>query len=158
MSNITIQIPELFTLDDAIKWYSTCMRISEHEAREESEKLIAQIMKDENCERDFAVCTFIEDTEQMAPIDYDAIEQHAKELSATKHQAKSVDACGKKRTRERKPNVTKQDLLRVMHDAVAPNCEDVTIINSEREFIFTFCDDQYRVTLAKVRGPNKKQK
>lgn len=151
MVDKTIMMPELYTFEDAIKWYATCMRVSEKEAREEAERLVAQIMKDEDCERDFAVWTFVEDTEKLTPVDLDAIERHAKESGAIKYQAKAVDAYGKKRARERKINTDKRTIIDALACCVDNYDGNVNITNPEREIVFTYNGDVYKITLSKNR-------
>ena len=74
---------------------------------------------------------------------------------------KAVDAYGKTRKRERKPDLPKRELIATIADALAlravgPNGERVTnltVVNAEQEIALQFCSGDYSVKVTKHRPP-----
>ena len=56
--------------------------------------------------------------------------------------------------RERKPNNEKAELIKILTAAIAAadGTDQLQITNSEREFLFTFLDKKYKVTLSAPRS------
>jgi len=89
------------------------------------------------------------------PFDLDAEQEKAvKEI--TKGMAKSqkaVDAFGKTRTRERKPNPNKRDIIAHIFSKLKNIYDDVTVSNIERSIDFRIGDKDYTITLTEHRKP-----
>ena len=145
----------LETLADAIAHYATCMKVSKSEAKQDAEQMIRVQMETENCSREFAEATFIETTEELDCAELDRMEKAAKDCGATKVKARAVDAYGKDRKRERKPNEDKRLLIDCLYDALKDfdSCE---IANPERQVDFMLNGIAYSVTLTAHRPPKKK--
>ena len=76
-------------------------------------------------------------------------EQGYKDQSEVEETAKSKQA----KTRTRKPNDTKREIMRVLSGAVATVAENgVEIVNEERQLRFTIDDKVYEVTLVQKRA------
>lgn len=56
-----------------------------------------------------------------------------------------------KRTRERKPDDEKREIINTLFNAIVNFGGMPTIVNPEREFTFTLNETTYRITLAKPR-------
>lgn len=78
-------------------------------------------------------------------------EQGYKDKSEVEETAKSKQA--KTRTRTRKPNDAKREIMRVLSEAVAPIAENgIDIVNEERQLRFTIDGKVYEVTLVQKRA------
>ena len=90
------------------------------------------------------------------PTPYDLTPEQEKESrKANRPKAtKSVDAYGKERKRERKPNEDKRLLIDCLRDALQDfdNCE---VVNPERQVDFTLNGIHYSVTLTAHRKPKE---
>ena len=76
-------------------------------------------------------------------------EQGYKDKSEVEETAKSKQA----KTRTRKPNDTKREIMRVLSEAVAPIAENgIEIVNEERQLRFTLDGKVYEVTLVQKRA------
>lgn len=76
-------------------------------------------------------------------------EQGYKDQSEVEETAKSKQA----KTRTRKPNDTKREIMRVLSEAVAPIAENgIEIVNEERQLRFTLDGKVYEVTLVQKRA------
>ncbi len=76
-------------------------------------------------------------------------EQGYKDKSEVEETAKSKQA----KTRTRKPNDTKREIMRVLSEAVAPIAENgIEIVNEERQLRFTMDGKVYEVTLVQKRA------
>ena len=76
-------------------------------------------------------------------------EQGYKDKSEVEETAKSKQA----KTRTRKPNDTKREIMRVLSEAVAPIAENgIDIVNEERQLRFTMDGKVYEVTLVQKRA------
>lgn len=88
------------------------------------------------------------------PTPYDLTPEQEKESrKANRPRAtKSVDAYGKERKRERKPNEDKRLLIDCIRDALQ-DFDDCTVTNPERQVDFTLNGVAYSVTLTAHRKP-----
>ena len=76
-------------------------------------------------------------------------EQGYKDKSEVKETAKSKQA----KTRTRKPNDAKREIMRVLSEAMAPIAENgIDIVNEERQLRFTMDGKVYEVTLVQKRA------
>lgn len=76
-------------------------------------------------------------------------EQGYKDKSEVEETAKSKQA----KTRTRKPNDAKREIMRVLSEAVAPIAENgIDIVNEERQLRFTMDGKVYEVTLVQKRA------
>lgn len=80
-------------------------------------------------------------------------EQDEAQKKASKELRKTtaVDAYGKTRTRERKANVDKLEIMQTIDDALCCLVDDVKIINPEREIEFIYNDVRYKIVLSVPR-------
>lgn len=137
----------------AVKAYAKMMGVSESEAREDAEKLVLSYMKELKCGREFAEQTFIEEQEDADPELLKEMEKKAKANGASKVTARQVvDPSGKRKTRERKPNEAKREIMQDLLKALQ-EYEGATLTNPERQVDFTFGGVQYSVTLTAHRKP-----
>ncbi len=62
---------------------------------------------------------------------------------------------GKKprKTRERKPDLVKRDLIEKIYNLIAAEADSAIVKNPERLIGFTINDDNYEITLSKKRRP-----
>jgi NACalpha-BTF3-like transcription factor len=74
-----------------------------------------------------------------------------KQTSKEMRQATAVDAYGKKRTRERKANADKREIIQCLDDALCCLVDDVKIVNPEREIEFIYNDIRYKIVLSAPR-------
>lgn len=90
------------------------------------------------------------------PTPYDLTPEQEKESrKANRPKAhKSVDAYGKERKRERKPNEDKRLLIDCLRDALQ-DFDDCTVTNPERQVDFTLNGISYSVTLTAHRKPKE---
>lgn len=115
-----------------------------------------------------------EEAIQMLQDDEDIDHGMAKDFDLTKEQEKTVkeitkgmarkqntvDAFGKKRTRERKPNENKRwfiDTMRVLFEGLAQNgdIETIEVSNAERSIDLTKDGKHYTITLTEHRPPKE---
>lgn len=76
-------------------------------------------------------------------------EQGYKDKSEVEETAKSKQA----KTRTRKPNDAKREIMRVLSEAVAPIAENgIDIVNEERQLRFTMDGKVYEITLVQKRA------
>lgn len=82
-----------------------------------------------------------------------------KAKAVTKGMAKSVDAYGKARMREKIINNEKLDIIEIITNALweKEDCTKIQSINPEREFLFTKNDIEYKIVLS-VPRPKKDPK
>lgn len=81
------------------------------------------------------------------------LSKKAKEV--TKGMAKSQDAYGKTRLREKKVDLEKKGIVETLTNALTEKgCTDFEIINSEREFLFTDNGIKYKIVVS-VPRPKK---
>lgn len=128
---------------------------------------ILRVMKNLEISREEAVQMLQddEDIDRGMAKDFDLTKEQEKNVKEiTKGMAKrtqnSVDAFGKKRTRERKPNENKRwivDNLRVLFEGFALNgtVENVQVSNVERSVDFTKDGRHYTITLTEHRPPKE---
>lgn len=90
------------------------------------------------------------------PTPYDLTPEQEKESrKANRPKAtKSVDAYGKERKRERKPNEDKRLLIDCLRDALQ-DFDDCEVVNPERQVDFTLNGIHYSVTLTAHRKPKE---
>lgn len=151
---------------EAIKKYAMAYKISEKEAREDAERLIASWMKNDGYTREFAEATYIEDQEDLDVAELDRMEKQAKASGTTKVKAKrapNYSLEGQKK-RERKPNDEKRSLISEIASRMesfhymeeenpASNVDFVKIVNPEREITFKVGENVYSLTLTCHRKP-----
>ena len=84
----------------------------------------------------------------------DEQEKNVKEVTKGMAKAqKTVDAFGKVRTRERKPNEDKRNLIAHIASKLQSIVDNVIISNIERQVDFTYNGVEYSVTLTAHRKP-----
>lgn len=105
-----------------------------------------------------------EDIDHGMAKDFDLTEEQEKTVKEiTKGMARkqnTVDAFGKKRTRERKPNENKRwfiDTMRVLFEGLAQNgdIETIEVSNAERSIDLTKDGKHYTITLTEHRPPKE---
>lgn len=153
--------------EQAIAQYAQDMEVSKTEAKEDAERTIAQWMTKNNWTREFAECSWIEETlDDEARAKMNEMEAKAKANGTAKVQAKSVNAYGKKCVREHKKNEEKFNLIAEMASRLedfhhleeenpASGVENVEIVNAEREITFNIGENHYSWTLTQHRKPKK---
>ena len=142
---------------EAVKKYALAYKVSEKEAREDAERLIASMMKNDGYTREFAEATYIEDQEDLDVAELDRMEKQAKESGATKVKAKrapNYSLEGQKK-RERKPNAAKRDIIEIFGETAKNSFENVEIVNVERQIDFTIGENHYSLTITCHRKPKK---
>lgn len=142
---------------EAVKKYALAYKVSEKEAREDAERLIASMMKNDGYTREFAEATYIEDQEDLDVAELDRMEKQAKESGATKVKAKrapNYSLEGQKK-RERKPNEEKRDIIEIFSETAKNSFENVEIVNVERQIDFTIGENHYSLTITCHRKPKK---
>ena len=142
---------------EAVKKYALAYKDSEKEAREDAERLIASMMKNDGYTREFAEATYIEDQEDLDVAELDRMEKQAKESGATKVKAKrapNYSLEGQKK-RERKPNEEKRDIIEIFGETAKNSFENVEIVNVERQIDFTIGENHYSLTITCHRKPKK---
>ena len=107
--------------------------------------------------REEAIQFLKEDEEGVETEEMKEMARKAKENGALKIGAKSVDAYGKKRVRERKPNQSKRDIVQVLDEALCDIADNVTVVNVERQVDFILDGINYSVTLTAHRPPKEKK-
>lgn len=143
---------------EAVKKYAMAYKVSEKEAREDAERLIASWMKNDGYTREFAEATYIEDQEDLDVEELDKMEKQAKESGATKVKAKrapNYSLEGQKK-RERKPNEEKRAIIQNIHDAMETDAmfaDLMEIVNPERQIDFKIGENHYSLTLTCHRKP-----
>ena len=77
-----------------------------------------------------------------------------KELEPGAKKARRADRTDtpKKAVRERKEDTDKQTLLNALCGAVDPLCDNLQVVNPEREFLFTFAGRKFKVVLSAPRS------
>lgn len=157
----------LETMEQAIAHYAACMKVSKSEAKQDAEQMIRVQMETEGCSREFAEATFIENTEELDCAELDRLDKEAKANGATKVKArKAVDAYGKERKRERKPNEDKRAIVEALfyamcdfhhaeEECIAAHVENITTVNPERQIDFTLHGVAYSLTLTAHRKPKE---
>ena len=143
---------------EAVKKYAMAYKVSEKEAREDAERLIASWMKNDGYTREFAEATYIEDQEDLDVEELDKMEKQAKESGATKVKAKrapNYSLEGQKK-RERKPNEEKRAIIQNIYDAMETDAmfaDLMEIVNPERQIDFKIGENHYSLTLTCHRKP-----
>lgn len=147
--------------EQAIASYAKVVGVSKQEAKEDAERIIAEMMKTQHVPREFAEATFIEEQEDASAEELDKIEQKAKANGTTKVGAKKAvpnySLEGKKK-RERKPNEIKRLLIRTLLEAVQAVADFVQAVadTEEHKIDFTVGDTEYTVTLTAHRKKKEK--
>lgn len=142
--------------EQALAIHAKLFGLTKAEAREDAENIIKGMMEADRVPREFAEATFIEDTMDTDPEALKEMEAKAKANGATKVKAHSVDAYGKKRTRERKPNEEKREIINDIFDWMPKIIGlDHEIVNPEREIAFRIGENHYSLTLTCHRKPKK---
>jgi hypothetical protein len=120
----------------------------------EEERQIAAFMKMGDT-REEAEAAILEDRADVETEEMKAMAEGAKQNGSLKTGTHSVDAYGRKRTRERKPNEDKRLIIDCLKDTLADfdNCE---IVNAERQIDFHLNGVHYSVTLTAHRPPKGK--
>lgn len=78
----------------------------------------------------------------------------AKELEPGAKKARRADRTDtpKPAVRERKEDTDKQTLLNALCGAIDPLCDNLQVVNPEREFLFTFAGRKFKVVLSAPRS------
>ena len=120
----------------------------------EEERQIAAFMKMGDT-REEAEAAILEDREDIETPEMKEMAKGAKENGSLRTGEHSVDAYGRKRTRERKPNEDKRLIIDCLKDTLADfdNCE---VVNAERQIDFHLNGVHYSVTLTAHRPPKGK--
>lgn len=87
------------------------------------------------------------------PTPFDLPEEKEKVAKEMRKGARAVDAYGKTRKRERKPNPDKQVIISMVHAALNNNVTDLQLVNSERQIDFEYAGVKYSLTLTAHRAP-----
>lgn len=116
-----------------------------------AEKDIEKLMKNLEISRDEAIQVLIDDEADTITPEVKELEKKAK--SVTRGMAKSVDAYGKTREREKKVNIDKTFLINTLSECCADYMPK--IVNPEREFTFTYNEICYKVVMSVPRPPKK---
>lgn len=105
--------------------------------------------------REEAEQAILEDREDIETPEMKEMAKGAKKNGSLRTGEHSVDAYGRKRTRERKPNEDKRLIVDCLKDTLADfdNCE---VINPERQIDFHLNGVHYSVTLTAHRPPKGK--
>ena len=74
-----------------------------------------------------------------------------------KQVAKKMSGTGTKtvyqfQKRERKADDDKREIIQTLDDALCDLVDDVTVVNPEREILFTYNDKKYKIVLSAPRG------
>ena len=74
-----------------------------------------------------------------------------------KQVAKKMSGTGPKtvyqfQKRERKADDDKREIIQTLDDALCDLVDDVTVVNPEREILFTYNDKKYKIVLSAPRG------
>lgn len=116
-----------------------------------AEKDIEKLMKNLEISRDEAIQVLIDDETDTITPEVKELEKKAK--AVTRGMAKSVDAYGKARLREKKVNPDKTFLIELFTKSCAEYMPK--IVNPEREFTFTYNGICYKVVMSVPRPPKK---
>jgi len=111
-------------------------------------------MKNLELTREEAIQTLKDDEDEIETPEMKEMAKNAKKVN--KGMAKSVDAYGKTRFREKKINCDKQYLLKKMTDQFPNATFNLKVINDEREFTFEYHNTTYKVIMSVPRPPKKK--
>ena len=93
------------------------------------------------------VCGYEKDDENDVSVELTA--EQKKVVKKMTQSSRKVET--EKRTRERKPDDEKREIINTLFNAIVDFGGMPTIINPEREFTFTLNETTYRITLAKPR-------
>lgn len=117
------------------------------------EDLIKVFMKNLELTREQAIELINADENDIETDEMKELSKKAKEV--TKGMAKSQDAYGKTRLREKKVDLEKKGIVETLTNALTEKgCTDFEIINSEREFLFTDNGIKYKIVVS-VPRPKK---
>lgn len=121
------------------------------------EDLIKVFMKNLELTREQAIELINADENDIETVEMKDLAKKAK--AVTKGMAKSVDAYGKARMREKIINNEKLDIIEIITNALweKEDCTKIQSINPEREFLFTKNDIEYKIVLS-VPRPKKDPK
>lgn len=112
-----------------------------------SEKWLADFMSAHKCDKETADMAWWDiEIEKGNPTPFDLTDEQ-EQVAKTMRKGKAVDAYGKERKRERKPDEEKRALIARLAEALADLAPEV--VNPEREIRF----GSYSVTLTKHRPP-----
>ena len=110
------------------------------------ESEIQKMMKNLQLTREEAI-QLLQDDEDDVSIDLTAEQKKVvKEMTQADRKKESAP-----RKRERKPNEDKRTLISKLIECL-DSIESVEVLNPEREFLFTYKGEKYKVTLMKPRG------
>lgn len=118
------------------------------EIRYPTEKWLTAYQHKHGCDRDHAEQVWWDnEIDHDRPTPFDLTEEQAKVAKTMTKGARQVDAYGKERKRERKPDEEKRELIARLAEALADLSPEV--VNPEREIRF----GAYSVTLTRHRTP-----
>ena len=118
----------------------------------DNELEIGKFMKNLDLTREEALALIEADNSKEITPEMKVIEQKAKVVK--KGMAKSVDAYGKTREREKKINPDKVFLIDRLSNAM--KYDDLKIVNDEREFTFLYKNVEYKVVMSQPRPKKAK--
>ena len=74
---------------------------------------------------------------------------------ASKEMRKTSTGVYKFTKRERKPNLTKQEIISFLAEALVEKVENLEILNKERQISFKMAENTYEITLIQKRKPKE---
>lgn len=140
-------------LERAIALHAKLFGLSKSEAKEDAEAIIRGYMENEHVPREFAESTFIEETEDINPEELKHMEEEGKKVKLKAKSTKTVDAYGKAKTRERKPNANKRNIIKLLHKVLATCADSIQEMKEteEHKIDFAIGEKEYTVTLTEHR-------
>ena len=104
-----------------------------------------------------AIDIWLEDNDYQMCKETKELEEKAKanKITATIHQAKS-DKPKAKKVVERKPDETKESIIKALADLLETMAENVKIVNIGKLITFELKDDTYKLDLVRQRKPKNK--
>lgn len=128
----------------ALNEYARVIQCSLKEAKEDFENDVQNGIR-KGLTKERATAEWIAENLDLTAIE--ELTEKAKVNGTEKVVAKSVDAYGKKRTRVKKVNSEKVDIINALHNAIEEIAENLDIVNDERTLSFTIGENSYSVNL-----------
>ena len=121
----------------------------------EEERQIEALMKMGNSREEAEQCV-LDDRADIETPEMLEMRKKAEKAGLLKIQARAVDAYGKKHKRERKPNLTKREIIQTIAEGMEELPDSMTVINPERQIDFWLDGNHYSLTLTQHRPPKNK--
>ena len=134
----------------ALNEYSRVIQCSQKEAREDMESDVSHYMA-EGMSKDQAMEQWIGENLDLSIVEQ--MSEKAKANGTEKVVAKSVDAYGKKRTRTKKVNNEKVEVMETLLSALVGLVDSAVMVNNERTISFEWKGSNYSVNLTCHRKP-----